>query len=313
MKSTSLGRRACGAAPRRAPRPALAQDTTQRHARVPGVADLLAQLPRVREEGERGRQGRVRDPGARRAGGDRHDGAAAARRATAWSTWCTRRARSMPRRCPSATRSSASTIDGPTARKNGGIELLNQIHQKRAGVWCCSAGSTAASASTSGRPRSRSSTRAAHIDIKGFKVRGNPIYNAFLTNYLGAQVINLPSTELYTALERGTVDITRLDADRPDGPELGPLHQVPHPAGLLLDRPDDPRQPEEVEVARRRRRARSCSASRSSTRPRACRTCRRCGRRRRPSSRSAASRPSRSRPRPRSASSPARAPRACSA
>ena len=47
-----------------------------------------------------------------------------------------------------------------------------------------------------------------HIDIKGFKVRGNPIYNAFLTNYLGAQVINLTSAELYTALERGTVDIT---------------------------------------------------------------------------------------------------------
>ena len=39
-------------------------------------------------------------------------------------------------------------------------------------------------------------------------MRGNPIYNAFLTNYLGAQVINLPSTELYTALERGTVDLT---------------------------------------------------------------------------------------------------------
>src|SRR5260370_35377581 len=46
------------------------------------------------------------------------------------------------------------------------------------------------------------------IDIKGFKVRGNPIYNAFLTNYLGAQVINLNSSDLYTALERGTVDIT---------------------------------------------------------------------------------------------------------
>ena len=39
-------------------------------------------------------------------------------------------------------------------------------------------------------------------------MRGNPIYNAFLTNYLGAQVINLNSAELYTALERGTVDIT---------------------------------------------------------------------------------------------------------
>jgi TRAP-type C4-dicarboxylate transport system substrate-binding protein len=102
---------------------------------------------------------------------------------------------------------SASTIDGPTARKNGGTALMNQIHQKRTGVvflgWV-----------DSGIRFNLWSTRAptldasGHIDIKGYKVRGNPIYNAFLTNYLGAQVINLPSTELYTALERGTVDLT---------------------------------------------------------------------------------------------------------
>jgi TRAP-type transport system periplasmic protein len=102
---------------------------------------------------------------------------------------------------------SASTVDGPTARKNGGTDLLNQIHQKRTGVvllgWV-----------DSGIRFSLWSTRAptldasGHIDIKGYKVRGNPIYNAFLTNYLGAQVINIPSTELYTALERGTVDLT---------------------------------------------------------------------------------------------------------
>jgi TRAP-type C4-dicarboxylate transport system substrate-binding protein len=102
---------------------------------------------------------------------------------------------------------SASTIDGPTARKNGGLKLLDQIHQKRAGLvllgWV-----------DSGIRFNLWSTRAptldasGHIDIKGYKVRGNPIYNAFLTNYLGAQVINLPSTELYTALERGTVDLT---------------------------------------------------------------------------------------------------------
>jgi TRAP-type C4-dicarboxylate transport system substrate-binding protein len=102
---------------------------------------------------------------------------------------------------------SASSIDGPVARKNGGTELLNQIHQKRAGLvllgWV-----------DSGIRFNLWSTRqpkfdaAGQIDIKGFKVRGNPIYNAFLTNYLGAQVINLNSSELYTALERGTVDIT---------------------------------------------------------------------------------------------------------
>lgn len=102
---------------------------------------------------------------------------------------------------------SASTIDGPTARQNGGLELLNQIHQKRMGVvllgWVDSG--IRFNLWSTKEPKLDAS---GHIDIKGFKVRGNPIYNAFLTSYLGAQVINLPSTELYTALERGTVDIT---------------------------------------------------------------------------------------------------------
>src|SRR3954469_15233558 len=102
---------------------------------------------------------------------------------------------------------SASSIDGPTARKNGGIDLLNQIHQKRMGTYVLGwveSGIRFNMWSTK-EPKLDST---GHIDIKGFKVRGNPIYNAFLTNYLGAQVINLPSTELFTALERGTVDLT---------------------------------------------------------------------------------------------------------
>ncbi len=102
---------------------------------------------------------------------------------------------------------SASSTDGPTARKNGGTELLNQIHQKRMGVYFLGwvdSGIRFSLWSTK-EPKFDGS---GHIDIKGFKVRGNPIYNAFLTNYLGAQVINLNSAELYTALERGTVDIT---------------------------------------------------------------------------------------------------------
>jgi TRAP-type C4-dicarboxylate transport system substrate-binding protein len=102
---------------------------------------------------------------------------------------------------------SASSIDGPTARKNGGTKLLDEIHQKRAGVvllgWVDSG--IRFNIWSTKEPKLDAS---GHIDIKGFKVRGNPIYNAFLTNYLGAQVINLPSTELYTALERGTVDLT---------------------------------------------------------------------------------------------------------
>src|SRR4029077_14007667 len=102
---------------------------------------------------------------------------------------------------------SASSIDGPTARKNGGTELLNQIHQKRMGVYFLGwvdSGIRFCLWST----REPKFDANGQIDIKGFKVRGNPIYNAFLTNYLGAQVINLNSTELFNALERGTVDIT---------------------------------------------------------------------------------------------------------
>jgi TRAP-type C4-dicarboxylate transport system substrate-binding protein len=102
---------------------------------------------------------------------------------------------------------SASSIDGPTARKNGGTELLNQIHQKRMGVYLLGwvdSGIRFSLWSTK-EPKFDAS---GHIDIKGFKVRGNPIYNAFLTNYLGAQIINLNSPELYTALERGTVELT---------------------------------------------------------------------------------------------------------
>src|SRR5688572_20824477 len=102
---------------------------------------------------------------------------------------------------------SAATIDGPTARKNGGMELLNLIHQKRIGIYnlgWVDSGIRFRLWSTK-EPKLDSS---GHIDIKGFKVRGHPIYNAFLTNYLGAQVINVNSPDLYTALERGTVEMS---------------------------------------------------------------------------------------------------------
>jgi TRAP-type transport system periplasmic protein len=102
---------------------------------------------------------------------------------------------------------SASTIDGPTGRKNGGNELLNQIHQKRAGVqmlgWVDSG--IRFNLWSTKEPKLDAN---GHIDIKGFKVRGHPIYNAFLTNYLGEQIINVNSPDLYTALERGTVEIS---------------------------------------------------------------------------------------------------------
>ena len=102
---------------------------------------------------------------------------------------------------------SASSIDGPTARKRGAYDALNEAHMKRMGVhylgWF-----------DSGIRFHLWSTKElkvdaqGNLDVKGFKVRGNPIYNAFLTNFLGAQVLNMPSTDIYTALERGTIEIT---------------------------------------------------------------------------------------------------------
>ena len=47
-----------------------------------------------------------------------------------------------------------------------------------------------------------------NLDVSGLKLRGNAVYNAFFTDYLGAQVIDLPTTEVYSALERGVVDAT---------------------------------------------------------------------------------------------------------
>lgn len=100
----------------------------------------------------------------------------------------------------------ASTIDGPTARQNGATKLLNTAHQKRMGVYLLGW-------VDSGIRFNLWSTKApklddtGHLDIKGFKVRGSQIYNAFLTNYLGAQVINVNAPEMYTALERGTIQL----------------------------------------------------------------------------------------------------------
>ena len=102
---------------------------------------------------------------------------------------------------------SASTIDGPTARKNGAYDAIKQSHLRRMGVYYLGW-------MDSGIRFHLWSTKPVkfdaqgNIDLKGVKMRGNPIYNAFLTNYLGAQVLNMPSTDVYTALERGTVDMT---------------------------------------------------------------------------------------------------------
>jgi TRAP-type C4-dicarboxylate transport system substrate-binding protein len=102
---------------------------------------------------------------------------------------------------------SASTIDGPSARRSGAYDALKQAHLRRMGVFYLGwMDSGIRFHLWSSKPPKLDAQ--GNLDVKGVKLRGNPIYNAFLTNYLGAQVLNLPSTDLYTALERGTVDMT---------------------------------------------------------------------------------------------------------
>ena len=102
---------------------------------------------------------------------------------------------------------SASSIDGPTARKSGAYDAIKEAHIRRMGVfylgWVDSG--IRFNIWSSKEPRFDAQ---GNLDMKGVKMRGNPIYNAFFTSTLGAQVLNMPSTEVYTALERGTIDMT---------------------------------------------------------------------------------------------------------
>lgn len=101
----------------------------------------------------------------------------------------------------------ASNITGPIARGNGGIDLIDQIHQEKMGVkylgWFDS--NVCYNLWTVNEPEFDA---AGNLSVEGIKLRGNAVYNAFFTNYLGAQVIDLPTTDVYAGLERGVVDAT---------------------------------------------------------------------------------------------------------
>ncbi|MEM6678182.1 MAG: TRAP transporter substrate-binding protein DctP [Pseudomonadota bacterium] len=100
-----------------------------------------------------------------------------------------------------------SNITGPDARANGGIALLDEIHQAKMGVkylgWFDS--NVCYNLWTVNEPEFDD---AGNLAVDGIKLRGNAVYNAFFTEYLGAQVIDLPTTDVYAGLERGVVDAT---------------------------------------------------------------------------------------------------------
>jgi len=100
-----------------------------------------------------------------------------------------------------------SNLTAVETRENGGIELIDQIHQEKMGVkylgWFDSG--VCYNLWTRNEP---TLDDGGNLDVSGLKLRGNAVYNAFFTDYLGAQVIDLPTTEVYSALERGIVDAT---------------------------------------------------------------------------------------------------------
>jgi TRAP-type transport system periplasmic protein len=101
----------------------------------------------------------------------------------------------------------ASNITAIEARENGGIDLLNEIHQEKMGVYYLGWFDSGVTYNLwmVNEPKLDAE---GNLDVSGIRLRGNPVYNAFFTNYLGAQVIDLPTTEVYSALERGIVDAT---------------------------------------------------------------------------------------------------------
>ena len=101
----------------------------------------------------------------------------------------------------------ASNLTAIEARANGGIELIDQIHQEKMGLkylgWFDSG--VTYNLWTVNEPEFDAD---GNLSVDGIKLRGNAVYNAFFTNYLGAQVIDLPTGEVYAALQRGVVDAT---------------------------------------------------------------------------------------------------------
>lgn len=101
----------------------------------------------------------------------------------------------------------SSNITAIEARENGGIDLINEIHQEKMGVYYLGWFDSGVQYNLwmVNEPRFDAD---GNLDVTGIRLRGNPVYNAFFTNFLGAQVIDIPTTEVYSALERGIVDAT---------------------------------------------------------------------------------------------------------
>jgi TRAP-type C4-dicarboxylate transport system substrate-binding protein len=100
-----------------------------------------------------------------------------------------------------------SNMTAVEARASGGIALIDEIHQEKMGLkylgWFDSG--VCYNLWTREEPKLDAD---GNFDVDGLKLRGNNVYNAFFSGYLNAQVIDLPTGEVYSALQRGVVDAT---------------------------------------------------------------------------------------------------------
>ncbi|MCE8021322.1 TRAP transporter substrate-binding protein DctP [Halomonas sp. MCCC 1A11036] len=101
----------------------------------------------------------------------------------------------------------ASNTNAIHARENGGIDLLNRIHQEKMGVYYLGWFDSGVSYNlyTINEPRLDGE---GNLSVSGLTLRSNPVYDAFFQDYLGAQPISLPTTDVYSALERNIVNAT---------------------------------------------------------------------------------------------------------
>jgi TRAP-type transport system periplasmic protein len=98
-----------------------------------------------------------------------------------------------------------SNVTPAEKRANGGIDLLNQIHQDKMNVFYLGHpdGGIQFHVYMTAEPQLKEDGLP---DMSGVKLRGAPIYREFFADYLGATFVQVNVPEVYTALERGTVD-----------------------------------------------------------------------------------------------------------
>jgi TRAP-type C4-dicarboxylate transport system substrate-binding protein len=99
---------------------------------------------------------------------------------------------------PEAQAFQLSTRPMDELRKNGGWELVNRLHNEKVNAYYLARHGD-------GIPFYLYLTREiSEPDLKGLTIRVTPVYRAFFTR-LGANLVNTPPGEVYTALERGIV------------------------------------------------------------------------------------------------------------